>query len=114
MTEKKELNDDGVMLLTNAIIERACDDYRNAHHKIKELSGPDWIQILSKRHKKRLSNAAPENRQEIIETIRDRQLIGAEKTIREVENFFHSKMYTLLTSIDGDCILERLKNELQN
>jgi hypothetical protein len=36
---------------------------------------------------------------------------SAEVVIREVEQFFHSRYFELLTKADGDYLIERLKQE---
>ena len=66
--------------LANAIIIRACDDYRDALKKLKR----------NPRHKESL------------------------KTKTEVEEFFRSDWYEILTSLDGEMLMKKLREEVEN
>ena len=38
---------------------------------------------------------------------------SAEREIKKLEEFFHSDYYKLLTSLDGELLIEKLKDELE-
>lgn len=114
MKEINDVQDEGVIRLCIAIIRLAVKDYKQAYRLIRKLQSPDWNVKFRKRYSKYLDGIEPEKQQEYLELMRDRQLIGAERTISEVENLFHSRLYYSISNIDGDVFLERIRKEIQN
>ena len=114
MNEKNNIHDEGVILLSLAVFERAIKDYKNAHKTLKRMQVPDWIVGLQKGHSKYLDGLKPKKQKEYLKLMRDSRVIEANRTISEVENLFHSSFWCAVTGIDGDAILERLKKEIQN
>ena len=78
--------------LANAIIETAVDDYRKALRKIKMRYAAAW-NLVSPYRLSRLN--------EVIICL-------------DIEDFFRSEWYYTLTDIDGDFLIEKLRDEIMD
>lgn len=78
--------------LANAIIETAVDDYRKALLKIKMRYAAAW-NLVSPYRLSRLN--------EVIICL-------------DIEDFFRSEWYYTLTDIDGDYLIEKLRDEIMD
>lgn len=105
MKEKKPISDTGFVLLSQAIIERACNDYVLEVKYIKEMQSKDWYAILKKKCKnKRLpKKVAIERRVDLIDE--------AEREINRIRRFFRSDWFAVLSDLDPDYLIERLDRE---
>ena len=78
--------------LANAIIETAVDDYRKAIRKIKMRYAAAW-NLVSPYRLSRLN--------EVIICL-------------DIEDFFRSEWYYTLTDVDGDYLIEKLRDEIMD
>jgi hypothetical protein len=78
--------------LANAIIETAVDDYRNA------------IRIIKMRYSAAWNLVSPYRLSRINEVI----------ICLDVEDFFRSEWYYTLTDVDGDYLIEKLRDEIMD
>lgn len=84
--KKKELDTDAITRLANGIVVQAADDYRRAL-KVLKIQPRDYRTRLTWER-----------------ALADKQ---------EVERFFRSQWYQMLSSIDGEYMIRRLCNELK-
>ena len=84
---------DGYQMLANAIILQAVQDYRKAKRVLNTYRGDSQF-------------GTPLGRTgQTIPTVR------AEKMMRETERFFRSKWFQILSGVDPETLIKRLKEE---
>ena len=81
--------------LGNAIIVQAVKDYQEAREKLKKL--------------KLTEPAEPAVDDEKRHTKWQNHMIQVKATIQDVENFFVSDWFSMLTDLDGEELLEKVK-----
>lgn len=106
--------------LANAIIVQAAEDYRAArkylkkHPRTKELEEVAALQTAERRKRaaerreKGLpgANEKPGPEERLLSKIKSK-----ERTLVEVQQFFRSKWYAALTTVDGEWLLRKLNDE---
>lgn len=107
--------------LANAIIEQAVLDYRRdslflkTHPRTKELEETAAIRAEERRRRReeRKARGLPRKRENPSrEEVLLQRIVDSEAEIREVERFFRSKWYRQLSSVDGELLLGRLREEV--
>ena len=102
---------DPIENLANAIIEQAVIDYRKIPIRRQRL------QTKLRKAEERLERAmATKDQERIDRATRCRDSLKGKVTLvdadqRSIERFFHSEWYRMLTKIDGDMILQALREE---
>lgn len=107
--------------LANAIVVQAADDYRNALRYLKEyprtreleemaaFREKQWRRLEAERKAKGLSGGKRKySREELLL----RKIEGCERDAEEIERFFRSDWYCTLTSVDGEMLIRRLREEI--
>lgn len=85
--------------LANAVIMQTVIDYRSAHKRLKKyLRKMETSKTLSRMQECALYM----------------KIKAARKTIRECERFFVSSWFNMLTALDGEVLLKKLKEDVQN
>lgn len=111
--------------LANTIIIQAVKDYRAArrylkkHPHTKELDETvaeqdrRWREQEEKQRKRQGGRKAkePPERKPTREGKQLSRIIDAEKVLSEVERFFHSEWFGQLTSLDGEMLLRKIREE---
>jgi hypothetical protein len=93
--------------LANAIIIQAAKDYRVALRELQSYADIEPELLL---YENELAEGKAEPDDE-----KDRKLGNLKRIktdIKEIEEFFHSKLYSILTDVDGQYILEELQKEV--
>ena len=102
--------------LANAVIMQAVDDYRQARQFLKEHPATKELREhvrLRSAERKRIYKLT---RQKLPLDDREKLLMKISRTkkdAKDIERFFHSSWYTVLTDVPGDYILDRLKEEFK-
>lgn len=107
--------------LANAIVIQAADDYRNAlrylkeHLRTRELEETaafrekQWRRLKAERKAKGLPGGKRKySREELLLW----KIEGCERDVDEIERFFRSDWYCTLTSVDGEMLIRRLREEI--
>ena len=99
--------------LANAIIERAVKDYRAAQKKLKNLSDEKRKELYENLLKEEAEKKTPEyklkeKKGRKKKTAQDRAVL----TFYECENFFRSKWFCVLTTLDGNELIRKLQEEV--
>ena len=98
---------DPYLKLANAIIIQAAKDYRVALREMRSYADIEAELLLSE---KLLAKKAVKREEE-----KDRLLASLKRVkadIKEIEDFFHSRLYSILTDVNGDYILDGLRKEV--
>ena len=106
--------------LANAIIVQAVDDYRAArkylkkHPRTKELEETAASQAAERRKRaaERKAQGLPKVQEKPGPDERQlRRIKNRERMLVEIPQFFRSKWYEALTTLDGEMLLQRLNEE---
>ena len=103
-TARKPLTDEGAQVLAAAIIQRAIDDWFDAHHRIFKLK--------KKREKRMAKATSPSKRDEVMLRYGD-EIREQKREIRKIEFFFDSELCSAIMAIDKDSILAILQAQLK-
>ena len=98
---------DPYLRLANAIIIQAAKDYRVALREMRSYADIEAELLL---YEKLLAKKAVKQEEE-----KDRLLASLKRVkadIKEIEDFFHSRLYSILTDVNGDYILDGLRKEV--
>lgn len=98
---------DPYLRLANAIIIQAAKDYRVALREMRSYADIEPELLL---YEKLLVKKAVKREEE-----KDRLLASLKRVkadIKEIEDFFHSPLYSVLTDVNGDYILDGLRKEV--
>ena len=98
---------DPYLRLVNAIIIQAAKDYRVALREMRSYADIEPELLL---YEKLLAKKAVKREEE-----KDRPLASLKRVkadIKEIEDFFHSRLYSILTDVNGDYILDGLRKEV--
>ena len=98
---------DPYLKLANAIIIQAAKDYRVALREMRSYADIEAELLL---YEKLLAKKAVKREEE-----KDRLLASLKRVkadIKEIEDFFHSRLYSILTDVKGDYILDGLRKEV--
>ena len=98
---------DPYLRLTNAIKIHAAKDYRVALREMRSYADIEAELLL---YEKLLAKKAVKREEE-----KDRLLASLKRVkadIKEIEDFFDSRLYSILTDVNGDYILDGLRKEV--
>ena len=98
---------DPYLKLANAIIIQAAKDYRVALREMRSYADIEAELLL---YEKLLAKKEVKQDEE-----KDRLLASLKRVkadIKEIEDFFHSRLYSILTDVNGDYILDGLRKEV--
>ena len=98
---------DPYLRLANAIIIQAAKDYRVALREMRSYADIEAELLL---YEKLLAKKEVKQDEE-----KDRLLASLKRVkadIKEIEDFFHSRLYSILTDVNGDYILDGLRKEV--
>ena len=99
--------------LANAIIERAVDDYivavRYLYYLIDNKYGA--ISKIAQDEEKRVHAKYYTSTE--LQCIYERQVNAQRKKVKDIENFFFSQWYGVLTKVDGKSLLSRIKTKIK-
>mgnify|MGYP007069888933 CR=1 FL=1 len=93
--------------LANAIIIQAAKDYRAALRKLRSYADFE--------HELALYEKLVAEKKIKPDPVNERQLVNLKQIkadIKEIEDFFHSHLYSVLTDVNGDYILDGLRKEV--
>ena len=119
---------DPYLRLANAIIIQAAKDYRVALREMRSYADiePELLlyeKLLAKKAVKREEekDRLVQLQEQIVRDILSKQgqlnsdlikLKRVKADIKEIEDFFHSRLYSILTDVNGDYILDGLRKEV--
>lgn len=98
---------DPYLRLANAIIIQAAKDYRVALREMRSYADIEAELLL---YEKLLAKKEVKQDEE-----KDRLLASLKRVkadVKEIEDFFHSRLYSILTDVNGDYILDGLRKEV--
>ena len=93
--------------LANAVIIQAVEDYRKARRYLRRHPHTPELEavVAEQRQQERESHALTKEMRLL------NRILRYEDILKEVEQFFHSDYFMLLSDVDGPGLLERLKKE---
>ena len=110
-TECAELGDP-YKALANAVILQAVEDYRMARRYLhRHPHTPKLDEIVAEQKKQQEERQKKGNPPKTREMRLLERILRNEDTVTEVERFFHSEYFMLLSNVDGPGLLARLKKE---
>jgi len=93
--------------LANAIIIQAAKDYRAVLRRLRSYADIE--------HELALYEKLVAEKKINPDSVKERQLVNLKRVkadIKGIEDFFHSPLYSVLTDVDGDYILDGLRKEV--
>lgn len=98
---------DWVEGLAAAIVERAVLDYEEALQKLNVYSDPASVETIMKRSRKKKDREHAENS-------RRAYLYHARNRIAECEMFFRGDWFAMLCDLDGELIMQAVRERVEN
>ena len=99
--------------LSNAIIERAVDDYRSIAIKLNYLKN-NKDKVMQKIHEHDVKLMKPVHyTADGLQQAYNRKVTAAKYELLDIENFFCSEWYRVLTKIDGKALLKMVKEDIK-